>query len=214
MNASLLTALITDSVLTQIRHEQLAEQSKLYWRNQTREFFNNAIEACYLAGKPDLAFYFMEKSKAVLLNDRLNELGASGQLPSKEAAKEQNLRISIIEEQQKLATLNDSTEEYKNQQIKLFTATENFELFIKLVEKEFPAYYQYKYADKVNTMKELQEYLALNQQSFVDYFMGDTRAYILTVTPDTAKMIRLSKKNFLTGRYQTSFYFVLIRKTQ
>ena len=190
---SLSTALLTDSVITQVRNEQLAEQSKLYWRNRTRDFFNNAIEDCYLSKRFDLAFFFMEKSKAVLLNDKLNELGASGKLPSKEEAEEQQLRMNIVDEEQKMALLTDSSESYKNQQVRLYKAKEGFEQYIKRLEEKYPAYYQYKYADKVNTVKELQAYVTINQQSFVDYFMGDTVTYMLTVTPGAVKMIRLSK---------------------
>jgi hypothetical protein len=75
------TALLTDTFLTSMRHEQLSEQSKLYWRNRTRAFFDRAMEACYLSNNASLAFYFMEKSRAVLLNDKLNELGAAAYLP-------------------------------------------------------------------------------------------------------------------------------------
>src|SRR4030095_1468481 len=97
LKGALQTALLTDSVITQVRHEHLGEQSKLYWRNRTREFFTNAMEACYLAQNTSLAYSFMEKSRAVLLNDRLNELGASAYLPPQEAAKEEKFQIKLLE---------------------------------------------------------------------------------------------------------------------
>jgi tetratricopeptide (TPR) repeat protein len=62
LTACLWTALLNDSLLGEMRHEQLGEQSKLYWRDKTRDFFAHALEACYLAGDDGLAFYFMEKS--------------------------------------------------------------------------------------------------------------------------------------------------------
>ena len=46
-----------------------------FWRDKTRSLYENAIEACYLLNDPEKAFYFFEKSRAVLLNDQLNELG-------------------------------------------------------------------------------------------------------------------------------------------
>ena len=39
LEACLRTALLNDSLISQIRHEQLGEQSKLYWREMTTRFF-------------------------------------------------------------------------------------------------------------------------------------------------------------------------------
>lgn len=194
--SSIATARLADSIITDLRHEQTGDQSKLYWRNATRQFYVNSIEACYLDNNPQLAFYFMEKSRAVLLNDKLNELGAASKLPPSEAAKEERLQINIIEQQQKLASLSETSVEYSAQQVKFLNAKDDFDHYIKSLEQKYPNYYQYKYADEVPTPKDLQKYLAKNNQSFVHYFIGDTITYILAITPGTTKFIRLSKNEF------------------
>jgi hypothetical protein len=48
----------------------------------TGGFFAQAIEASFLAGDNNLVF-FMERSRSVLLQDKLNELGARALLPRK-----------------------------------------------------------------------------------------------------------------------------------
>ncbi|MEJ7680071.1 MAG: tetratricopeptide repeat protein [Segetibacter sp.] len=63
LSAALKTALLTDSFITDMRHEQTGEQSKLYWRNETREFFTNAIEAAYLAKDAKKAFSLWKKAE-------------------------------------------------------------------------------------------------------------------------------------------------------
>src|SRR5690606_8838114 len=65
----------TDDMIQQMRWNQNREQSKLFWRQKTRKWYEKAIEVCYLLGDAQSAFYFLEKSRAVLLNDKLNELG-------------------------------------------------------------------------------------------------------------------------------------------
>jgi hypothetical protein len=194
LNACLQTALLTDSLITSIRFNQLGEHSKLYWRNQTRSFFRNAIEACYLSNDKKKAFYFMEKSKAVLLNDKLNELGALARLPYEETLKEQQFHTTIINEQAKLNTIILNTDEYNKQQIKLLQAKSDFELFLKSLEQKYPAYYSYKYDDKVPTLKMLQEFLIANKQNFVDYFMSDSIIYILGVTSNETRFLKLNSK--------------------
>jgi CHAT domain-containing protein len=177
LTACLQTALLNDSLIRDIRHEQFQEQSKLYWRDRTRDFFINALEASYLAHDDSLAFYFMEESRSVLLQDKLNELGAHAYLPPVETAKEEQLRINIVELQQKQ---ND-----------LLAAKDSLEQFIHSLEKTYPAYYQYKYADDVKPLDTLQDLLSKHNQTFVDYFIEDTICFALCVTPTTTHFIRI-----------------------
>ncbi|MFI5152539.1 MAG: CHAT domain-containing protein [Chitinophagales bacterium] len=196
LRAALDNAIVSDSLLTQIRHEQSEELSKLYWRNRTRELFSHAMEACWLARDWSLAFFFMEKSRAVLLNDKLNETGASAKLPKTEAAKEQTLQHNIVFAQQALNALSADQPSYAGLQLKLFKAKEEFEHYTKSLEQKYPVYYQYKYADDLPSLKSLQDWLAINQQKFVDYFMEDTVTYILVIQPSGPRMIRLSRTAF------------------
>ncbi len=196
LSSCIKTAYVTDSVITQTRHEQLEEQSKLYWRNYTREFFTTTMEACFLAGDTKSAFHFMEKSRAVLLNDKLNELGALAHLPEKDGIKERDLQISIITEEQKLNTLTPNTTAYDNQFEILLKVKDEFDHFIKSLEKKYPVYYSYKYADAVPTFDSLQKFLSVNNSSFIHYFTNDTVAYILSITANNAKILKLAKKDF------------------
>lgn len=196
LTACLQTALLTDTLITNIRHEHLGEQSKLYWRNWTREFFTNAIEACWLANDTNLAFFFMEKSRAVLLNDKLNELGASSYLPDDEVRKERNLQIEIILARQNLSSLTNNTTEYEIRQSIVLQNQDKLEHYIRSLEEKYPAYYQYKYADGVVPLTALQKYLAEHNQSFAHYFMNDTVSYVLCITPHSSRIIKLATKNF------------------
>jgi CHAT domain-containing protein/tetratricopeptide (TPR) repeat protein len=202
INAALNTALLTDSLITDMRHEQTGEQSKLYWRSETREFFTNAIEACYEANDPSLALYFMEKSRAVLLNDKLAELGASAKLPAAEAAEEQRLQINVFWQQQKVAGLSNDDPAYREEELKLFSAKEALQRYINALQTAYPAYHQYKYADAVPRLQDLQKYLAAAGQSFVHYFINDTAIYILAITPSSSKLIKQNKNNFSTDLSQ------------
>lgn len=189
-------ALLADTIISQVRHDQTGEQSKLYWRDRTREFFSNAVEASFEANNAEYALHFMEKSRAVLLNDKLNELGAASYLPKDSLLIEENLSLELIGQQQKLLSLQENTPEYNSQYqhyIKAKTARENF---IKSLEKNYPLYYQYKYDDKVPSLKDLQQYLSQNKQNFVHYFISDSVVYILSISAASTKMIRHSLKNY------------------
>lgn len=191
LTACLQTSLLNDTLIRYIRHEQMGEQSKLYWRNQTRTFFVHALYACYLAHDDRLAFYFMEESRSVLLQDKLNELGAHALLPPAEAAKEERIRIEIVELEQKRNALPDTSIESRAVLQKLLTAKESLEQFIHSLETTYPAYYQYKYADDAKSLSALQDLLSKNRQTFIDYFIEDTLCFALCIQPAATHFLKI-----------------------
>jgi CHAT domain-containing protein/tetratricopeptide (TPR) repeat protein len=195
--AALSTYQLADKAVDLMRWKQYGEQSKLFWRGKTKKMYENAIEACHLANDANLAFFFMEKSRAVLLNDKLNELGASAKLPAAEIQKDQEYRVRVITAQQKWASSSaaDKQQSEKNQ-AKLLQAKTEFESYIRSLEKKYPAYYQYKYTADVPSLKDLQTYLSERKASFVHYFISDSVTYILAITPENARLTKLSKKQF------------------
>jgi CHAT domain-containing protein/tetratricopeptide (TPR) repeat protein len=196
LGACINTSLLTDSIITKIRHELIGEKSKLYWRNKTRDFFSHAMEACYLAHNDSLAFYFMEKSRSVLLNDKLNELNASSRLPEIELLKQEELQTKILKFQQELLTLQSTSHTYQDILLQLLKSKKEYDQFIASLEKNYPLYYQYKYADESYSLKDLQQYLSKTNQCFVHYFIGDSDTYILAITTANTKFVKLSKKEF------------------
>jgi CHAT domain-containing protein/tetratricopeptide (TPR) repeat protein len=195
LGACLQTALLNDSLIRAIRHEQLGEESKLYWRKSTRGFFSTALEACYWAGDDRLAFFFMEESRSVMLQDKLNELGASAYLPAEEAAKQEQLQITILELQQKLKLIPDTSGAARKLFRELLVSKEALEKYIRSLEGTYPVYYQYKYADEVKHLSALQEFLSKNKQSFVEYFVEDSVCYALCVQAASTRLLRIGKKD-------------------
>jgi CHAT domain-containing protein len=196
LDRALHTALLADSLLTAIRHEQTSEQSKLFWRERMREIFTNGLEACYLTGDPRLAFFFMESSRAALLNDKLQELGAQAHISSEDTRLEQQLVLNMVSAQLKAADLAPGKAGYDSAQSNFLHAKENVDRYIRSLENRYPAYYQYKYASAVPSLHDLQGYLAANKASFVDYYMTDTLLLILAIDPHAARLIRFGPRSF------------------
>ena len=191
LNACIQMTMIGDSVLTQARHEQIGETSKLYWRDKTRGFFESAIEAAFLGRDTFHVYYFMEKSRAVLLNDKLQELGAFAHLPTQQTETERKLQTHVITEQLKLNSLPAGTKEFQEQQVKLFTAHVQLEQFIKTLDKNYPAYYQYKYAEEVPSLQQLHQYLSGTGQAFVHFFNGDSAIYSMVIEAGSSRLIKM-----------------------
>ena len=195
LKKALETAFLSDTLITRMRHLQTGERSKLFWRNYTNDTYALAMEAAYLSKDPAVAFFFMEKSRAVLLNDKLNELGSFAYLPTHEAVKEQELRNMLFQQQQ-AAALQANEKDDEDSELKLLQAKEKFSQYIKTLERNYPSYYQYKYADVVPSLEELKKYLAAKHQSFVHYFMGDTASYVLGISENNVRMLRIGQGQF------------------
>ncbi len=190
LKAALTTALLTDSVITGMRHEQTEELSKLHWLKDARDFFANALEACFLSRNTSLAFYFMEKSRSVLLNDKLNELGANALLPARESAREREFLFAMLSEEQQWSKWKAEDPLYREHEARYLEAKERFEVFTRSLQARYPVYYQYKYADDVPPYDSFKKTMRVAGESFVHYFVSDTCVFVLATTPDSGQLIR------------------------
>lgn len=185
------TYALADSMVDFMRWEQTGSQSKLFWRNKTRSMYEHALEACFLSGNTEQAFHFLEKSKAVLLADKLNELGANQQLSSQQREQEAQLHQQIIDLQEKLVSTQKTAKALATDQAKLYQYQSQWEAFVRSLETTNPAYYRYKYDNGVVSLKYLREQILAKNQAFVSFFMGDSALYALTVKTSTTKLLKL-----------------------
>lgn len=170
-----------DHMVDLMRWKQQGEQSKLFWRAKTKAWYAKAVEASFLRQDALSAFYFMEKSRAVLLNDKLSELGARAHLPADVRQTESKLRLNL-----ESALHSDPNNVFvQNRQ---WEARENLNRFLKKLETNYPAYYRYKYDTTVCSLKTLQQNLNASDQVWVELFSTPENIYALVVRPTSVDM--------------------------
>ncbi|MFT3947440.1 MAG: CHAT domain-containing protein [Agriterribacter sp.] len=196
LDACISTGMLMDSAITFARHEQTSEKSKLYWRSDKRNFFVNILDACYQAGDTSRFFFFMEKSRAVLLNDRLNETVASVSLPEAESSREQELKFKLEQARMQMNNTDIHSVDYNKHQFYFLQVKDEFERYIRILEQKYPEYYRYKYDNDVATMQSLRERLFQTKETFVHYFVEDSILYILSVNAWSAKMVKYNQHQF------------------
>jgi CHAT domain-containing protein/tetratricopeptide (TPR) repeat protein len=178
-----------DRMVDQMRWKQQGEQSKLFWREKTKRWYEKAVEASFLLNDPDEAFYFMEKSRAVLLNDKLAELGAKNKLPPEEAETERSLRIKLSSI---IGKATGNAEEIFNEDLR--NAQLALNSFIQQLEKRYPSYYAYKYDTTVYSLSDLQKNLKQGEEAWIELFSNDNSIFALTTTSDYATLHRINFK--------------------
>ena len=186
-----LTFRLTDRMIDQMRWKQVGETSKLYWRDHTRKWYENAIEVCYLLGDVNEGFYFFEKTRAVMLNDKLNEIGAQKVLAASDLEKEKNLRVVRSSYAEQLAGIPQEDEGYDEAKKNVLDAQQELDRFIKGLETRYPGYYRYKYDTIAPSLETFRKSILQKDVSFLSYFATDVSVYILAVMPEKSQFIKV-----------------------
>ncbi|WP_080057797.1 CHAT domain-containing protein [Spirosoma aerolatum] len=198
LSNALKTYTLADTIIDYMRWEHTGQQSKLFWRDKTHRLYEQAIETCFRLKDAASAYRFIEKSRAVLLNDKLNELGANRQLSPKQAIEEERLQKRVSDWQTKLLTEKPNTSAYTKALDSLHTAQEQREAFVHQLEQTNPVYYRYKYDNSVLSLSQVQTQLAKRDASLVTYFVGDSSLYALGISPSGTKLIKLAASGYTT----------------
>ena len=196
LQLALKTYEIADHAVDIMRWKQDGEQSKLIWRKKTKEMYEEAIEVCFHLQNVEKAYYFFEKSRAVLLNDKLCELVAENYLSEKDRRMEKQLRVKTYTFSNKLLSMNKNEAHYKEVLEKWYESQDNWEAFIRGIEQKYPIYYQYKYDNSVYPYQAVRAKLQEQKQSLVEYFTGDSVVYALFLSPGRQQLLRIPYKAY------------------
>lgn len=199
------TYVTADKLIDLMRFEHTGTQSKLYWRNKTHHLYVQAIETCFLLKNYEKAFYFFEKSKAVLLNDQLNGLSANQQLSATDLAQEKGFQQSISELNKKISLEAENSKNYATLQSQLLENQGKQEQFIKRLETKNPTYFKYKYDTTLVSLGKVKKYLA-KDQTILEYFMGDDAIYALIISPDKTDLQKIPLLDYAKNAKQFLSY--------
>ena len=83
---------------------------------------------------------------------------------------------------------------------KIFSLTQSYQQMIDVIEKKYPRYYQYKYADPIVSVQKVQQSLD-RREAFIEYFINtekknsDSELYTFVITDTEYKIIRKPLNN-------------------
>lgn len=144
----------------------------------------------------DLAFYFSEKSKAILLLASMKDAELQQQLPAELRQQEYHLRVELDYLERSISEENYKSEETRNDAIiqewqnRLFDFKQQYDLLIERLEREFPDYYRLKYDTKVADIAQLQASLPPNA-ALISYCVAENNLYVFCISGQDYKAISL-----------------------
>ena len=192
----------TDQLIDRIKREQLDLKSRLFWRSDNRRLYEHAIEACYEYGNADEEFYFFEKSRAVLLNDQLNEQRWLGE---GDIQKQTQIRKKMLQLEYDLDTADRNSNRFRELQDELFIARQESNHLLQIIKERNPLYYQSIIDFKVATIKDVDNNILSDHQALLEIYSGDSAVYILTIKHNHSDFAKLNKKTYdsLTRTYMS-----------
>ena len=184
-----------DRLLAKIKAEQTELKSKLYWRAHTRRMYEHSIEISYLRSNTADAFYFFEKSRAVLLNDEINEekWNSNDDILQLAQAKKKILGLN-----RELTVTDTTSTRYTAIQRGLFDNRQELVRLERSIRERNSLYYQSILDTGFIGLPDIQRYLSGDNRSLLELFTGDSAVYSLLITPRHCYLSRINKTDFDT----------------
>ena len=195
LKAALDTYQLAIQLADRMRLSYQSPEAKLFFTENSYSVYEQAIRVAHemykRTHKPlyqNLIYDFYEKSRAAILSDITREADIKPKtIPAKLLAKEKRLFQQIASLKviiQQIDSLN--TKKYKAQ---LLDKELELELLTERFEREFPAYFQLKYATQSFNKNYIRQKLLSNDAALVEYFLTPTQLYILVLTREHSQVI-------------------------
>ena len=204
-----------DLFLAKIKTEQQLDLfSNLVWRTTARNLYEHAIDASFAGNRIEEAFYFFEKSRAVLLNDQINE---QRWMADTDIAEQAVLKKAIVELNSKLNATAPASNEYLNLQKTLYLKNQQFDVLSNAIKNKNPLYYKNYLDTSFISLSQLRKDILTDSKSLLEIFCGDSTVYVLTVTNNNQSLTKLNKHlydslvnsftSFIANRYVLNEHF-------
>ncbi|WAC03626.1 CHAT domain-containing protein [Lacinutrix neustonica] len=175
---------LADRMIDFIRIESLENDSKLLRQEAASNIYMLGVKACYKLNKPNEAFYFIEKNRALLLLENIkNKTNSSLPAAILQQEQEYKKRIYALENQLNLTESSALKNEYHSLKI-------DYNNFIKSLEVSYPAYYNAKQNIHVENIASIKEVLD-DHTTILEYIINKEHGFLLIITKDNTRLLDL-----------------------
>lgn len=217
---SLSTLQSADTLIDNLRKISTSQADKLALGEIASQVYENGVRLCYYMAEVsvkkdpyyELSFYFAEKSKAAVLLEAISDASAKSfaNIPDEKLNDEKELQAEIAFYEQQLAQKPEE-ETRKLYMQRLFDLKQQYGIFIKDLEKDYPQYFNLKYNINIPGVAEIQQTLD-ESTAVLSYFTSEwnKRIYVYLITKDKFKADNVDQTadfdRFISG-FRNSLYF-------
>lgn len=169
LSAALDNILIADMLIDLIEEESQEEKSRLHWRKEASQFYAQGVRISKSLNKAGIAFYFIEKNKALLLTAGITSKIKNELLPKHLKERKYNLKRAILNLENEIDAKHLNIKDNQNELFNLKVNYENLEDSLLTV---LPSYANsLALEENLITLKEAQQSLK-KTQAIISYIWG------------------------------------------
>ncbi len=202
IEAALQTYELTTQWIDTLQVSYNTETSQLDWSTDFKEIYGEAIALAHQQYQKtqdpkylELAFSFSEKSKNAILLETLksNEGKSQAGIPDSLIQKEKDLNLNIVFYEKKIDQVKEDkdTAKIKLYQKYLTKSRLNLVDLREQLEKDYPKFYDLKYGGESTSIATVQSKLLDENAALLEYFIGDSTAFVFVITKDSATILPL-----------------------
>lgn len=209
---------IASQYIDDLRQTFLVEDTKESLNSSAKVVYELGIETSLLLSKYEnteqhkfTAFEYAEKSKAsnLLFLIQANKIQKYANVPSGILEQEKEIKKNLAYYQKALFEENlkldkADTSQLKLYQEKIFDYSDQRNVVLNKLKKEYPRYYQLKYNIELTTVQNIQKQIT-EEEGVVEYFIGDKNIYYFIITK-TDFIVDKIDKNFPLDRFINGFH--------
>ncbi|TXB62654.1 CHAT domain-containing protein [Phaeodactylibacter luteus] len=179
--------LAADYLADEMRFRVSDETTKLFWRKEALRLYELGLKVCFELNDPETGFYFMEKSKAAVLQDALARSREAQRLPAGLLKRELKLEQGIAQKQKEAKSLSGQQKAALLQSaLQQETALQQLK---DTISQQYPQYEQWTDSQRPPSLSELQQqYLRPEDGILVHFLYGTKRLYALAASPTSASI--------------------------
>ncbi|WP_299714430.1 CHAT domain-containing protein [uncultured Tenacibaculum sp.] len=150
LNQIIETVNISDQLVEIILEDSTESSTQFSWRNDVSKIYNYGIYAARVLGDDDLQFQYLEKNKAFLLTQSINDNNYSLNLPNHIVNKELHYKKQILEFESKIS-------ESKQLRDSLFDIKFNYQNFKDSIQLAYPKHFESKQKVQLTSLDKVQK---------------------------------------------------------
>ena len=197
-----------DVVIDKLRKEHQDQDTKLFWRKEAIPFYENAIEVCYEMQDVEKAFFFFEKSKAILLLEALQTSDALELIPDSLKNHILSLQQNLLKIKEDLENTNSAGAERESIIRELVGMQKEFEFEVKQLAVDYPKFYDVKFGTKVLSLDDVQNVDSeLLGKNTIHYFYGEKNIYAITIHLQKSELHKIGNTIFIEKEIRSLLSF-------
>ncbi|WP_046755482.1 CHAT domain-containing protein [Kordia jejudonensis] len=181
---------LIDQLVSLIRYEIDTEASKLFWIEKGVNTYLLAVEVCYLLNDSASAFYYMEKNKALLLQENIKTFQAKLNLnvPKNLVARDHQLHYKML-------ALQEASQQHTEDEAwkKTYAEThKEYEQFKDSMQSEYPEYMRTKQEVAITSLHKTRTSVTQKKEAFVEYILNEADGYGIYVDSEKPVFFKIS----------------------